>query len=164
VDCTENTTSNSLSLCMIYRFKNIFTAPLPTNGRLLFHNSSFQPLCHIAPSLWPLLVPSSLQAYHYFFFSKVICLLTSMIAFANSTSTSCLLRCFFQSQQHLPFAPHGLDLALLFPNFSLLTAAHLKHHTYFVGSPPSMCFCDCPSPVIVTGTTLHGWTSVLTSA
>jgi hypothetical protein len=57
----------------------------------------------------------------------------------------CWLQCSFWSQQCLPFTPHGLDLALLFPNFSLLRAAHLKLHTSFVGRPPSMCFCDQPA-------------------
>jgi hypothetical protein len=31
---------------------NVFTEPLPSNGRLLFHYSGSQAICHIAPCLW----------------------------------------------------------------------------------------------------------------
>jgi hypothetical protein len=54
----------------------------------LFHYSSFQPSCHIAPSLKQL-IPSSLQEYHHFSFYEEMHLLTSVIAFMNGTSTLC---------------------------------------------------------------------------
>jgi hypothetical protein len=60
--------------------------------------------------------------------------------------------------------PRGLGLALLFSNYSLLKATRLKHHGPLTGAPPSMRFCDRRSPVIVTGTSLGGWTGLLASA
>jgi hypothetical protein len=60
--------------------------------------------------------------------------------------------------------PSGLGLVLLFFSCSLLRAAHIHRHSPFVGAPPWVCFCDWWSLLIITGSYLEGWTSVLTSA
>jgi hypothetical protein len=91
------------------------------------------------------------------FFSKGTCL-TSVIALANGTSTSSWNRHFcFRSRQRTAFIPLWLDLALLFPNCSLLRAVRLKRRGPFAGAPPSMCFCDRWYAVIVTSTSLEGF-------
>jgi hypothetical protein len=89
---------------------------------------------------------------------------TSVIAFMKGTSTSCWPRSFyFRARWHPDFILCGLGLVLLFPSYSLLSAARLQCHGPFVGVPPSMCFCDRWFPVIITCTSLEGWTGVLAS-
>jgi hypothetical protein len=88
----------------------------------------------------------------------------SAIAFMKGTPTSCWPRSFcFQARWRPDFIPCGLGLALLFPNYSFLSAARLQCHGPFAGVPPSMCFCDRRSPVIITCTSLESWTAVLAS-
>jgi hypothetical protein len=64
-----------LCSCMFIRWcGNMIIMPLPSNGRIYsFHYSSFQPSCHIAPSL-RLLISCSLQVYHHFFIFAGLCL------------------------------------------------------------------------------------------
>jgi hypothetical protein len=59
------------------------------------------------------------------------------------------------------FITRRLGLVLLFPNCTLLRAVSIEHDGLFSGVPPSMCFYDRRSPVFVTGTSVGGWTGVL---
>jgi hypothetical protein len=149
-------------ILMVHCCGNVFTAPLPSSGRLLLNYSRFQPSCHIASSL-RLLVLSSLQAYRHFF-SEGTCLwhLWSSSQMApqcragpdaspsglDSVQPSLLTG--WVSCCCSPTAPSGLSAS---STIVLLRAC-----------PSSVCFCDWRSPVIVTGTSLEGWTSVLASA
>jgi hypothetical protein len=81
---------------------SVFTEPLPSSGRLFFlRYSGFQPSCRIAPSL-RLLVPSSLTAYHHFFFSEGTCP-WPLIGLANGTSAACWVRHLVSMASNLGF-------------------------------------------------------------
>jgi hypothetical protein len=65
-----------------------------------------------------------------------------VIAFVYGTSPLCWPQRFcFLSEWCTALIPLVLGLALLFYNWSLLSAAHLKRHGPFAGAPPSMSFC-----------------------
>jgi hypothetical protein len=140
----------------VYCSGNMFIEPSPSSGRLLWlHYSGFQASCHIAPLL-RLVVLSSLQVYHHFFYSKGPCLwLPSQMALQWP-------QCFFlQFRQHPTFICHRSCLSLLFSICSLLGAAHLKHHGPLDSVSPLVCFNNPSSPAIVIGASLGDWASFL---
>jgi hypothetical protein len=141
----------------IFCHRNVFMGSLPSNGLLLFHSSGFEPSYYIAPFLRPL-IPIS---FHY---------LSSLRGHARNV-------CDHRHEWHLRvllilmllvLMAHSLHSLWVWSRAAvpqlLLMAVHLERHGLFVGVPPSVFFCSQQSVVIITGTSLGGWTSILALA
>jgi hypothetical protein len=126
---------------------NMFTAPLPRNGLVFLSTTPF--FSH--DTLLPTGGCSSRVAYRRIAISSpprghacdIYDRLREWHLHVVLGPTLC-----FRSWQRSALIPLGLNLALLFPNCSLLRTDRLERRGHFASEPPSVWFWDQRSPLL----------------